>query len=284
MITISSILRNEKYKGDALLQKKFTVDFLQKKLKKNEGEVPQYYVEGNHEAIISPAVFDLVQAEMDRRAQSPVRYSGVTIFSNKIKCADCGAWYGSKVWHSNDKYRKVVFRCNNKYDGKKCETSHVTGEEIRSAFVSAFNKLLTEKKDIIANAEIIRRRFCVADALLKEKDRLAEEMSVLSEMMQKLDNENARLAQDQDEYKNRFGGLVERYDAAKAQHEDIVKAITAKEQKDMQLANFISVLKEQEDAIQEFDGRLWGSLVDFITVGREKVIIVTFKDGTEIQA
>lgn len=282
--TISSILRNEKYKGDALLQKKFTVDFLQKKLKKNEGEVPQYYVEGNHEAIISPAVFDLVQAEMDRRTQSPVRYSGVTIFSNKIKCADCGAWYGSKVWHSNDKYRKVVFRCNNKYNDKKCETSHVTGEEIRSAFVSAFNKLLTEKKDILANAEIIRRRFCVADALLKEKDRLAEEMSVLSEMMQKLDNENARLAQDQDEYKNRFGGLVERYDAAKAQHEDIVKAITAKEQKDMQLANFISVLKEQEDAIQEFDGRLWGSLVDFITVGREKVIKVTFKDGTEIQA
>ena len=150
--------------------------------------------------------------------------------------------------------------------------------------MSAFNKLLTEKKDIIANAEIIRRRFCVADALLKEKDRLAEEMSVLSEMMQKLDNENARLAQDQDEYKNRFGGLVERYDAAKAQHEDIVKVITAKEQKDMQLANFISVLKEQEDAIQEFDGRLWGSLVDFITVGREKGIKVTFKDGTEIQA
>ncbi len=58
--TVRRMLSNEKYKGDALLQKEFTVDFLQKKMKKNEGEVPQYYVEGNHEAIISPAVFDMV--------------------------------------------------------------------------------------------------------------------------------------------------------------------------------------------------------------------------------
>ena len=64
--TVRRMLSNEKYKGDALLQKEFTVDFLQKKMKKNEGEVPQYYVEGNHEAIISPAVFDMVQQEMER--------------------------------------------------------------------------------------------------------------------------------------------------------------------------------------------------------------------------
>ena len=58
---VESILTNEKYKGDALLQKVYTTDFLSKKKKKNEGEVPQYYVEGNHEAIIPPAVFDNVQ-------------------------------------------------------------------------------------------------------------------------------------------------------------------------------------------------------------------------------
>ena len=58
---MESILTNEKYKGDALLQKSYTVDFLSKKMKKNEGEVPQY-VENNHEAIIDPATFDLVQA------------------------------------------------------------------------------------------------------------------------------------------------------------------------------------------------------------------------------
>ena len=87
---------------------------------KNEGEVPQYYVEGNHEAIISPAVFDMVQAGLARRSKGGTRYSGVSIFSNKIKCADCGGWFGSKVWHSTDRYRKVIYRCNRKYNGEKC--------------------------------------------------------------------------------------------------------------------------------------------------------------------
>ena len=144
--TVRRMLSNEKYKGDALLQKEFTVDFLQKKMKKNEGEVPQYYVEGNHEAIISPAVFDMVQAELAKRTKGGSRYSGVSIFSNKIKCADCGGWYGSKVWHSTDRYRRVIYRCNRKYNGEKCETPHVTEEEVKAAFISAYNQLVTEKK------------------------------------------------------------------------------------------------------------------------------------------
>ena len=69
---------------------------------------PQYYVEEHHEAIIPPAQFDFVQAELTRREQNG-RYSGVSIFSNKIKCGCCGGWYGSKVWHSTDKYRKVIY-------------------------------------------------------------------------------------------------------------------------------------------------------------------------------
>ena len=65
--TVRRMLSNEKYKGCALLQKQFTIDYLTKKLVRNEGQVPQYYVENNHEAIISPQVFDMVQAELERR-------------------------------------------------------------------------------------------------------------------------------------------------------------------------------------------------------------------------
>ena len=93
---VLSILTNEKYKGDALLQKVYTTDFLTKKKKKNEGEILQYYVEGNHEAIISPAVFDQVQILMQSREQGKNLNSCVNIFSSKIKCGDCGGWYGSK--------------------------------------------------------------------------------------------------------------------------------------------------------------------------------------------
>ena len=110
--TVTSILQNEKYKGDALLQKTFTVDFLTKKTKVNEGEVPQYYVENNHEAIITPIEFDMVQAEIARRKQLGRNYSGSGIFASKLICGDCGGFYGQKVWHSNDPYRKTIWRCN----------------------------------------------------------------------------------------------------------------------------------------------------------------------------
>ena len=108
--TVFSILKNEKYKGDALLQKKFTVDFLEKKMKKNEGEVPQYYVQGSHEAIIPPDEFELVQAELKRRSELGRRFSGTNILSSKIVCGDCGSFFGAKTWHSNDKYRKITTR------------------------------------------------------------------------------------------------------------------------------------------------------------------------------
>ena len=113
--TVKSILTNEKYRGDALLQKQYTADFLQKTRKINNGEIPQYYVEEHHEAIIPPAQFDFVQAELARREKGG-RYSGVNIFSNKIKCGCCGGWYGSKVWHSKDKYRKIIYRINSLHD------------------------------------------------------------------------------------------------------------------------------------------------------------------------
>lgn len=282
--TVRRMLSNEKYKGDALLQKEFTVDFLEKKMKKNEGEVPQYYVEGNHEAIISPAVFDMVQAEIAKRTKGGTRYSGVSIFSNKIRCADCGGWYGAKTWHSTDRYRKVIYRCNRKYNGEKCQTLHVNEDEVKTAFVSAYNKLVTEKKEIIANAEIIRRTLCGTDTLREEKSRLEDEMSVLVEMTQNIVAENARIAQDQDEYQKRYNGLVQRYDAVKARYDDVVATISAKEAQSERLENFIKVLKAQDGTIREFDCSLWGGMVEFLTVGRNKEITVTFRDGTEIQA
>lgn len=94
---VTSILTNEKYKGDALLQKSFTVDFLQKKTKPNEGEVPQYYVEGSHPAIIEPDEWDHVQAEFARRKELGNAYSGKSVFSAKLVCEDCGGFFGSKV-------------------------------------------------------------------------------------------------------------------------------------------------------------------------------------------
>ena len=280
--TVTRMLSNEKYKGDALLQKQFTVDFLSKKLKKNEGEVPQYYVEGNHEAIISPEVFDLVQAELVKRKKKyGSHYSGVSIFSNKIKCGDCGSWYGSKVWHSNDKYRKVIYRCNKKYKGGKCETPHITEKEIKEKFVIAFNKLLSEKDEVLENIELIKSSLFDTAELENKSYKLESQMNVLINTIQMLISNNSQVAQDQEEYQRRYNALVDQYNQAKSEYENAQYSIKQKNASKGKMEKFISTLELQDHIIDEFDRPLWSTMVDFVTIYKDKCTF-TFKDGTEI--
>ncbi len=226
----------------------------------------------------------MVQGEIAKRTQGKQRYSGATIFSSKIKCADCGSWYGSKVWHSTSSYRKIVYRCNNKYKGEKCKTPYVTEKEVKAAFISAFNQLMTEKKEIIANVELMRSKICATETLQEEKFKLASEMSILSGMMQKLMAANSQVAQNQEEYTKHYNDLVQQYDGVKEKYNGVIAAITEKGLQKARLGTFISALKKQDCIIDEFDAGLWGSMVECVTVGRNKEITVTFRDGTEIMA
>lgn len=103
--TIRRLLSNEKYKGDALIQKEFTVDYLKKKVKINEGELPQYYVKEDHEAIVSPWLFDYVQERLTERLElketKSQRYSGHTPLISRVICSTCGAilWTATKILH-----------------------------------------------------------------------------------------------------------------------------------------------------------------------------------------
>ena len=281
--TIGSILKNEKYKGDALLQKRFTVDFLSKRQKVNEGEVPQYYVENDHEAIISPSVFDMVQAEIKRRSMTKERYSGINIFSSKIKCGECGSWFGSKVWHSTDKYRRTVYRCNHKFSGgKKCGTPHLTEEEIKLLFVKAVNLFLKDKDEIINNLEILEA-IAGEDTTLQNKLRESEEemRRLLSKVSSYVDL-NSRVAMDQNEYRQNYQRLVDRYNTEKTRHDEIANKLLLDYQRKQQLKQFIEALKQTENLIG-FDESLWTILVDYMTVFRKDDVRFTFKNGSEIK-
>lgn len=281
--TVLSILKSEKMKGDALLQKTYIEDFLTKKQVKNRGVIPQYYVTGNHEAIIAPETFDLVQVEIARRKTERKKYSGVSIFSSRIKCGECGAWFGSKVWHSNDRYRRVIWQCNHKFEGKKCSTPHFTEDEIKEMFVEAFNRLFESRAGIIENIKTVQETICNTGALEKERDRLTNEMQVLSEMAKNAIRENATIAQDQGEYQKRYDEVVKRYEDAKADYEVTVKQIEEQAVKSSMLTSFSRELRKQETILEEFDEGLWGTLVDFIIVHSREDVRVTFKDGTEVQ-
>ncbi len=153
---VKSILTNEKYKGDAILQKTYTVDFLNKKVKKNDGLVPQYYIKENHPPIIPPEIFDKVQRMIEERKNKNSRVSGASVFSGKVFCGSCGGAFGPKVWHSNDKYRRVIFQCNNKFKNeKKCSAPHLTESELKELFVNAVNKIMPQKEQLKADFKFI---------------------------------------------------------------------------------------------------------------------------------
>ena len=102
------------FESPRLHQKKFTSDFLQHKMKENNGEVPQYYIEHSHDAIIPPEDWELVQLEMTRRKALGRRYSGNSVFGARLICEDCGGFFGAKTWNSTNKYKRTVWQCNDK--------------------------------------------------------------------------------------------------------------------------------------------------------------------------
>lgn len=280
---VRSILTNEKYKGDALLQKSYTVDFLTKKKKVNEGEIPQYYVEGNHEAIIQPEVFELVQRELARRKGSTGKPSGVHIYSNKIKCGQCDSWYGSKVWHSKTKYRKCVWRCNRKFDNERhCTTPHFTEAEIQAMFIVVVNQLISQKESIIAALEVSLETAFDTTALEVELTEVQGEIMVVSDRIQSCIYENAHVALDQEEYQKRYGALSDRFDKAKARFEEIEDAIGSKQSRRAAIETFLNNLRNA-NIVDNFEVSLWCGLLDFVTVYSRDNVVFTFRNGTEIR-
>lgn len=151
--TINKILRNEKYMGDALLQKTYTTDFLNKTRVKNNGIVPQYYVEDDHEAIISKEIYMMVQEELARRrvvktsANGKKRsYSSNHCLSQKIICGECDEMYRRIHWYSHGR-KTVVWRCISRLEptGVECHARTVNETVLENVVVQAINKLLGDK-------------------------------------------------------------------------------------------------------------------------------------------
>lgn len=148
----SYILGNERYIGDLLLQKTYIADYLTRRKEKNEGELPQYYIEFSHPPIVTKEVFELTQALL---AEMPRKFSERSVcqypFSAKLVCGLCGASYGRRIFHSNSKYRRIMWRCNRRYDkNRPCPNKDVAGLVIEEAFVDAVNRLFAGYGDVAA--------------------------------------------------------------------------------------------------------------------------------------
>ena len=281
--TVTSILTNEKYKGDALLQKKFTVDFLEKKMKVNQGEVPQYYVENSHPAIVPPEEWEMVQLEISRRKALGKTYSGKSVFSAKLVCEDCGAFYGSKVWHSTDQYRKQLWQCNRKFSNeKRCGTPTIDTETIQRMFITAYNQLMQNRREIVSDCENMRKLLTDFTTLDAEIDRQMEETQVIAELVKAAVKENASTSQPQEDYLKKYKTLTARYETVAKELERLQAERNRLHQQDKAMSLFIRTLKKQPDILTEWDDSIWTMMVEKAIVHRDSSITFVFYNGSQI--
>ena len=280
--TVESILRNEKYKGAALLQKSFTVDFLQKKTKVNEGEVPQYYVEHSHEAIIAPAEWDKVQLELARRKNSTRRTQCNSPFAGKIICGDCGEVFGSKVWHSTSKYRRTIWRCNAKYEsGDPCSTPHLYENDLKQHFITALSQMLTDRATLLEDGQLILKELLDTAVLETDISKTLQEMDVVAGMIQQMINENASKAADQDAYAERYNSLVDRYENLQAECDTLLQQKERRQIQAEAIGNCLTALEELDLLEITFTDALWNTVVDHVTVYADSHLMFHFKNGAE---
>ena len=281
--TVTSILQNEKYKGDALLQKTFTVDFLEKRMKTNEGEVPQYYVEGSHPAIIEPDEWEQVQAEFARRNTLGKAYSGKSVLSAKLVCEDCGSFFGSKVWHSTDRYRRTIWQCNGKFKGEdRCHTPTLDIETIQRLFIRAYNQLMQNRKQLIEDCELMRQTLIDFSILDADIEKQFTETQVVAELVKAAVAENASTAQSQEAYIQKYDSLTKRYEAAAAELERLQSLRNLRSQQDRSMALFIRTLKKQPEVLDYWDDTIWTVMVEKAIIHKNDQITFVFYNGSRV--
>ena len=281
---IESILTNEKYKGSALLQKTFTVDFLEKKMKTNEGEVPQYFIEHSHDAIIPPEDWELVQVEIARRKSLGRKYSGNSVFGARLVCGDCGGFYGAKTWNSTNKYKRTIWQCNDKFKGEhRCETPHLNEGDVKMRFLAAYNTLITNRDSILEDCRLMMEVLTNCTAIDSEIAELLREAEVITELTRKCIEENASSAQNQDEFNDKYKGYEDRYESVKQKVEKLQRERDAKQVQADSISAFMFEFRETDEAVTEFDSKLWLAVIDTVLVRKDGSLAFRFKNGMEIE-
>lgn len=172
---------------------------------------------------------------MASRKAGKNRHSSVSIFSSRVKCGCCGSWYGPKVWHSNDKYRRVIWQCNHKFEGEKCTTPALTEDQLKGIFLRAANQVIDAKDGIIAVYHEVLEPHLATDDLQQELDGLDAEINVVAGLIEDCIKENAHVALDQADYQKRYDTLVDRFDTAKARQKVLAQQITDRKARRQQI-------------------------------------------------
>ena len=294
-MVVQRILTNEKYTGDALLQKTYVTDCITKKMRKNNGELPMYLVKNHHEPIISRSDFNRVQEEMARRSSKRTiadkltktgqgKYSAKYALSELLICGECGEHYRRVTWTAKG-FKEVKWRCVSRiqYGKKKCHSSPTVDEQaLHRAIVSAINEFCEVKDDV---AKALRESITevldpnqngsiqAAQQRIDELARNMDELIMLATVPETAENAMSDIAKFSEEMKI----LREFIETEKAKQTEVQHGSN-------ELSNVLQSLEKEDFALTEYDDIVTRQLIEQITVDTKNTITVRFKGGFEMRA
>ena len=293
--SIKSILTNEKYCGDVLLQKTFRTDVISKKVIKNVGQMAQYYMPDHHEAIVSREQYNAVKAEMARRSalRSPSKsavtgrscYTSKYALSDRLVCGECGTLYRRCTWTSLDR-KYPVWRCTSRlnYGTKYCHDSPTIKEEpLQNTILAAINSAMSNKPallDLIKNAVSVEL-LPVQGQTMSLAD-IERRLTQLDERFQTLLAE-AIDAEDMEACNARFAEILAEQTALKKQKEEILQSSADADRVCTRMKQAEEAIENTAQIITEWNENAVRQIVERVTVLSADEVLVRIKGGAEIK-
>lgn len=277
--TVIGIIKNEKYKGDLLMGKTFTVDPISKRRLENFGEEDKFYIRDHHEAIISEETFEKAQAILKRRNQNRVKLSDGNIkrekfsrqyaFSCMLECGFCGATLTRRNWHSGTEYSKVIWQCvtATKKGKKFCPDSKAIPEKaIEDAFVESYRILCSDNKEVLE--EFLKRMEdnLNSSSVNKKISKIDKEITTLAEKKNKLVDMRLEDLIDKVAYETKYADLVVNQENLIEDRKKLVEASENEKDIKRRLKEFKKTL-EQNEVLDEFDRYVFESVVEKVIIG-----------------
>ena len=293
--SIKSILTNEKYCGDVLLQKTFCTDVISKKIVRNIGQMTQYYMPDHHEGIVSKEQFQAVQAEMARRSalrsQSKQAVTGRSCYTSKyalsdrLFCGECGTLYRRCTWTSRGR-KYPVWRCTSRldYGTKYCHDSPTIKEEtLQAAILAAINSAMSDKPillDRIRNA-VSLELLPVHGQTMSLAD-IEQRLAQLDEQFQRLLAE-AIDAENKEACNARFAEILAEQTALKKQKKTILQSSMDTDRVCTRMKQAEQAIENTAQTITEWNENAVRQIVERVTVLSADEILVRIKGGAEIK-
>lgn len=277
--TVLGIIKNEKYKGDVLMGKTYTVDPISKRRLTNLGEEDRYYIRGNHEPIISPEDFDKAQEIRLRRAGNKKtvanvngkreRYSKMYAFSSMLECGFCGSLLSRRSWHCRSDYRKVVWHCVTSIKRGKKFCQHSKGLEelaIQGAFIEAYRQLYSANSDTIDDFLMLVQSELSDDTLRKELSKIQKSLNNLHRQENQLVTMKLENQVSDEVYQAKYYKISKEIERLSEEKVNVETTLKSENDVKKRLLEFKTLLTDGSTLV-EFDRAVFESIVEKIIVG-----------------